>query len=197
MNSGTVLCPGCRLPLPGHLLVSQTLSTCPACERRILVEVFPALLRPAAAAAPAETIVEEGVASCFFHPQKKAVIPCQACGRFLCALCDVDFNGTHLCPQCLEAGQTKRKITTLETHRILWDSTALSLALLPLLIWPFTLVTSPAALGCAIYSFYRPGSLVRRNRLRAYLAILMSLAQIAGWIFVFTDGPSWLLSMER
>jgi hypothetical protein len=191
------MCPGCRLPLPGHLLVSQALATCPACDRRILVEIFPALLRPAAATAPAETIVEEGVASCFYHPQKKAVVPCQSCGRFLCALCDVDFNGTHLCPTCLESGQSKGKISYLETHRVLWDSASLSLALLPLLIWPFTLVTSPVALGLAIYSFNRPGSLVRRGRARAYLAILLSLVQLAGWVFVFTDGPSWFSSAEH
>lgn len=197
MNSGSVLCPGCRLPLPGHVLSAETLTTCPACERKILVEVFPALHRPAPDAPPAEIILEEGIAGCFYHPQKKAVTPCQACGRFLCALCDVDLHGAHFCPQCLQAGQTKGRIASLETERILWDSVALSLCLLPLLIWPFTVVTSPAAFGCALYSFFRPGSLVPRTRARAYVALALSMLQMGGWLFVFTGGLSWLEGLEH
>lgn len=192
MSSGSVLCPGCRLPLPGAAFGTSDLTTCPACQRRILVEVFPALFRAPTAVKPAEKVLEEGIASCFYHDQKKAVISCDGCGRFLCALCDVEFNELHLCPNCLQSGQSKGKIVSLETQRLLWDSAALSLSILPVLFWPLTLVTAPAAFGCAIYSFSRPGSLVPRTRVRAYVAMLLSLLQMAGWIFVLTGGPKWI-----
>src|SRR6185503_8684172 len=132
MNSGSVLCPGCQLPLPGSTFGTSTLTACPACQRRILVEVFPALFRPMASGKPAERILEEGISSCFYHEQKKAVISCDGCGRFLCALCDVEFNDQHLCPNCLQAGQSKGKIVSLETQRMLWDSAALWLSILPI-----------------------------------------------------------------
>jgi hypothetical protein len=192
MNTGSVLCPGCRLPLPGSIFGISGLTNCPACERSILVEVFPALFRPLTPGKLADGILEDGVSSCFYHEQKKAVISCDGCGRFLCSLCDVEFNDQHLCPNCLQTGQSKGKIASLETQRIIWDSSAFWLSILPLFMWPVTVVTAPTALGCAIYSFFKPGSLVRRTRFRAYAAILISLAQITGWILVFVGGVSWL-----
>ncbi|HXJ55151.1 MAG TPA: hypothetical protein VNU68_00665 [Verrucomicrobiae bacterium] len=192
MNSGSVLCPGCHLPLPGSLFGTTGLTTCPACDRRILVEVFPALFRPLMVGKPGDRLLEEGLSSCFYHEQKKAVTTCDGCGRFLCALCDVEFNDQHLCPSCLQTGQVKGKIASLETHRIMWDSASLGLCLLPLLIWPLTLLTAPAAFGCAIYSFFKPGSLVPRLRYRAYLAMFFSLLQIVGWILILSGGAVWM-----
>src|SRR5438874_13754528 len=88
----------------------------------------------------------EGEAGCFYHPQKRAIIPCAACGRFLCALCDVELNDEHLCPVCLETGRKKGKLTQLETKRTLYDSSALILSVLPIIcLWPLSIVTAPAA----------------------------------------------------
>ena len=187
MNAGSVLCPACRRPLPGWACNTPELTACPSCQRLLLIEIFPALFQPVSVARPGETILEEGVSSCFYHEQKRAVIACDGCGRFLCSLCDVELNNHHLCPNCLQTCQAKGKLVTLENQRILWDSAALALCLLPLLIWPFTLLTAPVALSCAIYSFFRPSSLVPRTRLRAWVAIVLSLAQIAAWIFLFTS----------
>jgi len=187
MNSGSVLCPGCQLPLPASVFGTSGLTTCPACDRRILVEVFPALFRPVVVGKPADHILEDNVSSCFYHDQKKAVVSCDGCGRFLCSLCDVEFNDKHFCPTCLQTGQVKGKIASLETKRYMWDTAACYLAFLPILMWPVTLVTAPVALGYGIYSFFKPGSLVPRTRIRAYVAILISLAQIVGWIIFFTQ----------
>ena len=126
-------------------------------------------------------LVTEGEASCFYHPNKKAVLPCEACGRFLCALCDVELNGQHLCPACLASGQKKGKLSNLDNRRVLYDSLALTLALLPLLVWPFTLITAPAALFIAIRYWRAPGSLVQRTKIRLILAMFFALAQMAGW----------------
>lgn len=150
-----------------------------------MLAVFPAHFKPAGPGAAAEVILEEGVSSCFYHEQKKAVVPCDACGRFLCALCDLDFNGRHLCPACLQSGKKKGDLPELENRRTIYDSAALSTALLPLIIWPVTLVTAPFALYFAIISFFRPSSLIPRTRIRAWLALVIALLQIAGWVAIF------------
>jgi len=159
---------------------------CPACDTIIQVEIFPAHFLPAAAGQSAEPILEEGVSSCFYHEQKKAVTHCDVCGRFLCALCDVEFNGQHVCPACLQSGRQKGRLPHLESSRAVWDSAALLLCLGPLIISPAVIVTAPVAIGVAIISFFKPGSIIPRTRLRAWLAIVFSLVEIALWVyFVF------------
>ena len=185
MSSVAVACPRCQSSLPGALCNAGTPVSCPACETPIQVEVFPAFFKPAGAGPSGETILEEGVSSCFYHEQKKAVVHCDACGRFLCALCDLDLNGQHLCPACLQAGKKKGSIPELENRRTVYGSAALSLVILPLLIWPVTLITAPLAIGLAIFSFFRPSSLVSRNRLSAWLALSIGLLQISIWVAVF------------
>lgn len=185
MNGQTVSCTKCFTPLPADFFQTTDLAPCPACKTLIQVEVFPALFKPIVVGKFGETIMVDGEAGCFYHPQKRAVIPCAGCGRFLCALCDVELNDQHLCPACLETGRQKGKLTQLENKRALYDSAALSLALLPLLLWPFTFMTAPAAIVLAIYSWRKPSSILPRTRIRSYLAILIAGLQIAGWVLLF------------
>jgi hypothetical protein len=183
----TLPCPRCRTELPVDDFNGGSLAPCPGCETPTQVEVFPALLRPVQTGAMAESILVEGEASCFYHPQKRAATHCQSCGRFLCALCDVELNGQHLCPGCLETGQRKGRLSELENKRTLYDSAALALALAPLLMWPITIITGPVAIGVAIYGWNKPGSLVPRTKVRAVLAILIGLVEIVGWgLLVFS-----------
>jgi hypothetical protein len=142
---------------------------------------FPALARSLAPGSAGQAIILEGEASCFYHPHKRSVIPCAACGRFLCALCDVELDGQHLCPGCLEVGQKKGKLTSLENRRALYDNIALGIALVPILAWPITVVTAPAALICVIAWWKKPTSILPRSRIRLILAATLSLLQIAGW----------------
>jgi hypothetical protein len=129
-----------------------------------------------------EAVVVENEASCFYHPQKKAVLPCEGCGRFLCALCDCELHGQHFCPACLETGKKKGKIKRLENERVLYDDLALALAVLPLLIFYFTLVTAPIALYIAIRYWNSPRSIVRRQtHWRFVIAIIFATLEIAGW----------------
>ena len=123
-------------------------------------------------------------ATCFYHPQKKAVLPCEGCGRFLCALCDCELHGQHFCPVCLEVGRKKRKIKSLENERTLYDRIALALAVLPMLIFYFTFVTAPAALFIALRHWNSPRSIVRPSRIRLVLAIIFASLQIIGWVVV-------------
>jgi len=186
MPEALLTCPKCQAPLPETALNSERLEACLACGVPVQVEVYPAFFKPIEAGKAGETIVIEGEASCFYHPQKRAAVHCASCGRFLCALCDVELNGEHICPVCLETGQKKGKLTELENKRMLWDSAAFSLAVAPIVMYPLTLLTAPTAIVLAIYAWNKPSSIVGRTRARIYLAIIISLLEIGGWIALFT-----------
>jgi hypothetical protein len=146
------------------------------------VKLFPAFFREEVRGQAAEHTLVQEEASCFYHPQKKAVIACEGCGRFLCALCDLELNGRHLCPVCLERGQQKRSLKQLENQRVRYDSLALVLALAPLLAWPLTLLTAPGAIFFSLRHWNSPTSIIRPTRLRLVLAIILSGLQVVGWI---------------
>jgi hypothetical protein len=185
-----VACPRCRTPLRLAQLNTGLPEVCPGCRTPTLVDVFPALLRPLPTGAQAETIVVEGEASCFYHPQKRAAAHCTSCGRFLCALCDIELNGRHLCPGCLETGQRKGNLSELENRRTLYDSAALSVALVGPILTCFvgSIVTAPVAIGLALWSWKRPGSILPRTHLRSVLAIGLGVLEVGAWAL-------WLLSL--
>lgn len=190
MAAVAITCSKCHSPLPDSVINTDRLQPCPACSVAIAVEVFPALFKPVEAGRPGETILVDGEASCFYHPQKRASIPCASCGRFLCALCDVELNEQHICPVCLESGQKKGKLSELETKRTLYDSAAFLLAVVPLLMWYVTFVTAPAAVILAIYAWNKPSSIVARTRIRIYLAIVIGVLQIGGWVALLVSAFS-------
>jgi hypothetical protein len=193
-----VFCTQCHTPLAAEYYNSTELLHCPSCHVPLKIDVFPALFHGVQAGKAGEPLIDDQ-ASCFYHPQKKAVVPCDQCGRFLCALCDVEFGGKHLCPSCLETGKQKGKIINLEHHRVLYDSTALILAVFPLLFLVtiifsimvfFTVLTAPAALYLAIRHWNSPMSIVRRTKVRFILAIALSSMQI----LAVTIGIVYLIS---
>src|SRR5438093_1377593 len=182
MTASSLLCTKCKAPLPEALINRPELTPCPSCAAPLRVEVFPALFRPVAAGRDGEAVLVETESTCFYHPQKKAVLPCEGCGRFLCALCDCELHGQHFCPACLEVGRKKRKIKSLENERTLYDSIALALSVLPLLIFYLTFITAPAALFVAFRYCNAPRSIVHRSRIRLVLAIIFASLQIVGWV---------------
>jgi hypothetical protein len=184
MNSGLVQCPKCRGVLLEGVFNRQDLVPCPACQTPLKVEIFPAFFRRINPGQNAEVVMVEGESSCFYHPQKKATVPCAGCGRFLCALCDCEMNGQHLCPGCLETGRSKGKIKSLENQRTLYDSIAVALAFYSLLVFYVTIFTAPAALYVAIRHWNSPRSIVHRTKIRFVLAIGMAALQLVGWVVV-------------
>jgi hypothetical protein len=177
-------CPNCRTPVADTAINQATFQPCFECQSLLQVEVYPAMFRRIAPAQSGELALVEGESTCFYHATKKAVLPCHACGRFLCALCDCELNGEHFCPACLETGQSKGRIKNLDTRRTLWDSIALSLAVLPVVVfifWFLTIVTAPMALFIAIRYWNAPLSIVRRTRIRYVLAIVLAAIQMTGW----------------
>jgi hypothetical protein len=182
MNSAILACSKCGgALLPEGLWQQDKLAPCPSCGASVQIEIFPALFRPMAAGQAGEAVIFEGESSCFYHPQKKAVVHCQGCGRFLCALCDCELHGEHFCPGCLEVGRIKGKIRRLENQRVLYDDIALAVAILPLLIFYFTLITAPIALYMALRYWNAPRSIVHRTKWRFVLAIVFAVLELAGW----------------
>jgi hypothetical protein len=182
--SASIACPSCSAPWPATLAELHLLAACPNCAKSARVLAFPALFRVATpVVTPTDQVLTEGEASCFYHPAKRAVVPCSACGRFLCALCDVKLGGRNLCPGCVEAGRAKGKLTELEPSRTLWDTSALMLAALPLILCFYvSILTAPAAIVVAIIGWKKPTSVIPRGRWRLWLALILATLQIMGWI---------------
>lgn len=183
-----VLCPECSSPVPVALLQALRPEPCPICNRTLLVRAFPTLLRPAQPGISGERITDAGQSACFYHPRKMAHVPCDSCGRFICALCDLELHGQHLCPSCVESGGRKGTLTAFENRRVLWDNIALSVAVLPIatvFFWWASIVTSPAAIALAIFGWRKPGSLAPRSKVRFVLTIAFSLLILAGWAVLF------------
>ncbi len=183
MHSPLVTCSKCKAILPAEQLNSDQFAPCPSCSSAMSAFVFPALFRTQAVTV-ANQLILEGEAGCFYHPQKKAFIPCDSCGRFLCSLCDVELDGAHLCPACLESGQKKGKLKSLENQRVLYDRIALTAAILPLLFVWTSIIGAPVSLYVAIRYWKEPCSILGRSKARFTLAIILSSLQIIAWIAV-------------
>jgi hypothetical protein len=181
-----IRCTGCGFPLSNDVLeggtVRRDFRPCRFCGSETLALVFPAMFTPPSVPTAAEMAAGVGDATCFYHSSKRAAAPCSQCGRFLCSLCSVELSGAVWCPECIEAGRTRKRVVNLENQRTLHDSIALALATWPaLLIYP-PLATAPAALFFSIFYWKRPTSLVRRHtKIRLVLAIIFSVIQIGLW----------------
>ena len=182
--NGPLTCTQCGTVLSAGMLNTIDPSVCPKCASLIRAEVFPAFFRKAEGQT-AESPLADSEAGCFFHPLKKAVVPCGSCGRFLCALCEVELGGKHVCPVCLEAGKSKRKIKNLETERVLYDNIALSIAILPMLVFFVTIVTAPASIYYSMRHWKSPISILPRTKVRFVFAVLISVLQLGGWLLFF------------
>ena len=118
---------------------------------------------------------------------------CSACGRFVCALCDVELNGRHMCPACFEKGKTNRKIKSLENQRTCYDTLALLVATVSILIYWFTIFTAPFVIYLTVRHWNSPSSIIPRTKIRFVLAFLIASLQIAGWVLVFFNLFLWHL----
>ena len=169
-------CPRCRRDLP--LFSGGGAGVCAGCAGAYEFIPFPAL-HAGRAVIRAQAVGEGAEASCFFHVENQAAGVCEGGGRFLCSVCAIPLDGRSLCPGCVAAQQDK--LVQNVNSRILYDGLAMTLAFLPILLWPLTLLTAPVALGVAIYGWRKPGSLVRGKRWRLVVAGLVALLEICVW----------------
>ena len=181
-----VPCARCNMPLPKWELASGDQAVCTLCGSRNTVRVFPAAFTRENVPALPEGAAE-GEAACFDHPTKKATAACSQCGRFVCQLCAVQFGVETWCPSCVAAGAGAAKAAHSETSRILYDSMVLSLPLLSLILWPFTILAGPAAVTLAATKWRQPLSLVRRSRWRFVVGGILGLVEsgLWGWGIVY------------
>jgi hypothetical protein len=186
MAAQTLSCPKCRTEVrppdqagPGQL-------RCPRCQCRIEVEAYPALFASPRIGRVGEPLVEAGEASCFFHPEKRAVIACESCGRFLCSLCDLEMQGSHICPTCLAAGRKKGALQNLDQFRISWPGIAVLMAIaLPIVFYPLTPVFALGALVAVGVGLRQPGSITGRRKILLYIvAIVFALAEIVACFYL-------------
>jgi hypothetical protein len=176
-------CPSCKRVLEADAWRDTAGGECRACNTEFFA--FPALYATRGAVAP-QTAAPAADSTCFFHPENRTEAVCEQCGRFLCAICAVPFAGQKVCPTCISAQRNSGAAPAVR-ERTLFSSAAVSLAILPLIAWPVTLVTAPIVLGLACYGWNTPGSLVRgRGRWKLVVAGVFALAEIAGWITFFS-----------
>lgn len=189
-----IRCTNCSAALPAENINQQAFNPCPICGSLIMADVFPAAYKTLSEGASGELLMVDDESSCFYHPNKQAVITCSYCGRFLCSLCDIDFDDQHLCPSCFDTGKKKGKIRKLENRRVLYDNIALGLAVLPLcfiltvIFWVFAIpavvIGAPAAVFIVIWAWKKPSSIIKRSKLRMVLAMLLACLEIAGLVIL-------------
>ena len=195
-HAPAVECPVCTRALPSDTWNLDYETYCPTCRAPIMALVFPALLRAGGGAIP-EFAVEGGEATCFYHARKKAVVPCDQCGRFLCSLCQVELSGQNWCPSCIDLHRRQGTLATLDRRRTLYDNIALLLAIGPVVsiaFWFLTLFTAPAALFVVFRHWRSPSSLAPRTKIRFVIAGAAALLEIGAWVFiVFRLTRAWWL----
>ena len=170
------------MALPGWELATSDSAACTSCGSRNTVRVFPAMFRDAAAPVRPEGALD-GEAVCFDHASKRAVAACHQCGRFVCQLCAVEFADQVWCPSCLASGSGRARVANPES-RVLYDSITMLVPIVTLLVfWPITTLTAPGTLVFGAAKWRKPLSIVRRNRWRFVVGILLGLAETVGWLW--------------
>ena len=177
LDSSAPPCPKCKVPLNG--IVGRGEGVCDSCATVLEFVLFPSLRRAKPVVRAVRSV--DGDATCFFHTQNQAAAVCDGCGRYVCAVCEVPGDeGRKLCPPCVSAGRKKAAIKADEI--VAYDAMAMGLGLLPMLMWPLTLVTAPITMFVAVYGWRKPRSLVRPGCARFVVAIILSALQMCGWI---------------
>ena len=179
-------CPGCRIGLAPAAFSMDAPLECPSCRVRLEGAVFPAFWREEEGAFAGAVPAGEAEAACFFHPENRAALSCERCGRFICQVCDLAIGARHLCPACVSAGITGEKLPEIVARRFLWIEAAFYFGLIPLLVgigmWPFIVVTGVMAIFFAVWGWRRPGSIPRAaRRWPAVVGLVGGFIQIAAW----------------
>ncbi len=173
-----------------------TTGVCPVCFRETSIELFPAAFRtPQELDLPAQTPLDDE-ASCYEHPGRKAAGLCWRCGRFVCKLCEVELGTQTWCPVCL-LDQHSEAAESLVRNRTLFDSIALALATLPMLVFLYpSLLTWPIVMYLGIRHWKTPSSLVPRNKWRMVLALSVASVQML-LLLLLIGGVIWTLYLRQ
>ena len=187
--AGAVICPGCN----GDVAPVESRSgwqTCPYCEKRLQIRVWGAVRQNTNAAAALSS-----QATCFFHPDKAFQACCQRCGRFVCALCDLQLGAEHVCPTCFERGRAnacpEAGAAEWRQRDVLYDSIAATIGWIWILFWPVFVAALPAAIFLHVKYRKAPRSyLIPRHGWRFWMAyagllwlpLLLAASFLARWM---------------
>ena len=84
---GHVRCAACQWPIEVSVWNNPQGEHCKHCAQQLRAYVFPSITREHSGEEAAEAVKEDNEASCFYHPESRATIHCDECGRFLCPIC--------------------------------------------------------------------------------------------------------------
>ena len=136
-----VICPHCSADIPAD----SAWQSCPYCQKPMEVRVWPVIRRNNNAAAALSD-----QATCFFHPDKAFQACCQRCGRFVCALCDLQLGAEHVCPTCFERGRSDSGAEAGKAEwryrDVLYDSVAATIGWGWILFWPVIVAAIPTVI---------------------------------------------------
>lgn len=169
ISSDVVSCPSCG----GDIAPVETESgwqSCPSCANRLQARVWPIVRQNTNAVA-----VLSDQATCFFHPDKAFQACCQRCGRFVCALCDLQLGADHICPACFERGRAESGVENSKAEwryrDVLYDSIALTIGWAWIIIWFTFIAAVPAVIVLHIKYRKAPRSyLIPRSGWRFWVA---------------------------
>jgi hypothetical protein len=141
---GAVPCPSCAADV-APTETNTGWQTCPYCEKRLQIRGWPVFRQNNNAA----TALSDQ-ATCFFHPDKAFQACCQRCGRFVCALCDLQLGAEHVCPACFERGRADSGVEAGRAEwryrDVLYDSIALTVGWGWILFWPVIVAAIPTVI---------------------------------------------------
>lgn len=194
MANEVTACVRCGEPLRPAFANTPGLVPCPACGSPFQLLLFPALLRGNGAGEAGETLVDESLSSCFYHPGKKAEIACDHCGRLVCGLCAIELEDARLCPACVGSGVRKGRIARLDTQCYRYDLLAENMAVWPMLLtlvcFPYLMVfTAPATLYVVWRYWNATTSPIARPRWRMVAAAALAILQLG----LIVAGAAWLV----
>ena len=186
IGPAAVTCPHCSI----DIVADSRWQRCPFCQKSLQIRIW-SLLRQNNNA----TTALSDQATCFFHPEKAFQACCRRCGRFMCALCDLQLGAEHVCPTCFERGRGDAGARAGEAewrHRdVLYDSIAAMLGWGWIIIWPTIVVALPAVIFLHVKYRKAPRSyLVPRSGWRfwaayvglAWLPLLFGSAFFLRWL---------------
>jgi hypothetical protein len=162
----TVIFPHCSADIPAD----SAWQSCPYCQKQLQLRIWPVIRQNNNA-----TAAMSDQATCFFHPEKAFQACCQRCGRFVCALCDLQLGAEHVCPACFERGRANSGVEGAKAEwryrDVLYDSIALTTGWGWILFWPVVLAAIPTVIVLHVKYRKAPRSyLIPRSGWRFWMA---------------------------
>ena len=187
MRNTIVRCSACDHALSLPETVGGGTLTCTHCQKPTRLWLFPALYQNKKSEA-AQVVLDEGHSSCMNHPNKRAVSVCDGCGKFLCALCDIDWNGEHLCSNCIEhRGSDENKNNELRTEYIHYDRIVFGLALFSIVLFFLGVFIAPVALFMGWRYWNEPWRPVPYRKWGMIFSLVLAFVTMTGWATYLTS----------